>query len=46
MLEQVSHVIPALLRRFHEALQREGNTFVTELLSKPRIFVVGTAHDL
>lgn len=29
-----------------QAKQREGNTFVTELLKKPKLFVVGTEHDL
>lgn len=28
------------------AKKREGNAFVTELLKKPKIFIVGTAHDL
>ena len=26
--------------------QREGNSFVTELLNKPKLFLVGAAHDL
>lgn len=29
-----------------QAKLREGNTFVTELLKKPKLFVVGTEHDL
>lgn len=29
-----------------QAKQREGNTFVTELLKKPKLFIVGAEHDL
>lgn len=29
-----------------QAKQREGNTFVTELLKKPKLFLVGAEHDL
>jgi len=29
-----------------QAKQREGNAFVTELLKKPKLFVVGTERDL
>ena len=35
-----------MTREEWQAKQREGNTFVTELLKKPMIFVVGAAHDL
>lgn len=36
----------AMTRNEWQVKQREGNTFVAELLSKPKIFVVGTADDL
>jgi len=35
-----------MTRNEWQVKQREGNTFVAELLSKPKIFVVGTADDL
>lgn len=35
-----------MTREEWQAKQRAGNTFVTELLNKPKIFVVGAAHDL
>lgn len=35
-----------MTREEWQAKQHEGNTFVTELLKKPKLFVVGTEHDL
>ena len=35
-----------MTREEWQAKQREGNAFVTELLKKPKLFVVGTEHDL
>jgi predicted nucleotidyltransferase len=35
-----------MTREEWQAKQREGNSLVTELLNKPKIFVVGAAHDL
>ncbi|HRQ56890.1 MAG TPA: nucleotidyltransferase domain-containing protein [Azoarcus taiwanensis] len=35
-----------MTREEWQAKQHEGNTFVAELLKKPKLFLVGTEHDL